>query len=250
MSALQTFRVRVRTWWRELPTREQRLVGAAGVVVALALMWWVALAPALRTLSTARAAHAQLDLQLQQMLALQAQARALQALPRANREDALRALETSVNEGLGGSVRMQTAGGNTAEGVLVTLRATPATSFAQWLTQARGNARALPREIHVTRSQAAAPASSYGGPVAAGTPGNFGSAGGFPGMPPGAMVIPGGRPPPPGGPVSISGRTGMPPGNPVSSVVAPHVSIVGASTGAEALGARWDGTLVMSLPAR
>lgn len=213
MSALQTFKARARTWWRELPAREQRLLGIAGVVVALALVWWVGLAPALRTLSTARIAHAQLDIQLQQMLALQAQARALQALPRANRDDALRALETSVNEGLGGSVRMQTAGSNAAEGVLVTLRATPATNFAQWLTQARGNARALPREIHVTRSQAAS--------TGVGNAAN-----------PGAMAMPGGRPPPPGGPVSATGAS------------------VPTAAAAEALGARWDGTLVMSLPAR
>lgn len=250
MSPLQTFRLRARTWWRELPAREQRLVGAAGVVIALALTWWVALAPALRTLSTARAAHAQLDIQLQQMLALQAQARALQALPRANREDALRALETSVNQDLGGNLRMQAAGGNTAEGVLVTLRAAPATSFAQWLTQARGNARALPREIHVTRSQ---PVVVSGVPAAAGNqgntgyPGNFGGPGGpggFQGMPPGAMAlaVPGGRPPPPGGPVSIAGRAGLPSGG--------LVTVIGTTTGAEALGARWDGTLVMSLPAR
>ncbi len=235
MSALQTFRTRARTWWRGLPAREQRLVGIAGVVIALALAWWVGLAPALRTLSTARIAHAQLDIQLQQMLALQAQARALQALPRANRDDALRALETSVNEGLGGSVRMQTAGASATEGVLVTLRATPASSFAQWLTQARGNARALPREIHVTRSQA----------PAGGVPSGVGGPGGFSGLPPGAMAGPGARTgPPPGGLVPAAGRSGPATGRPVSTSGAP------ASAGAEALGARWDGTIVMSLPAR
>ena len=243
MSALQTARTRLRTWWRELPAREQRLVAIAGVVVALALLWWVALAPALRTISTARIAHAQLDVQLQQMQALQVQARALQALPRANRDDALRALESSVNDGLGGSVRMQTAGSSATEGVLVTLRATPATSFAQWLTQARGNARALPREIHITRSQAAASSA----PVGANVPG---SPGGFSGLPSGAMPSPGMRTgPPPGGPVSMSGRMGPPPGGPVSMAGMPATGQPVAAS-AEALGARWDGTLVMSLPAR
>jgi len=243
MSALRTARTRLRTWWRELPAREQRLVAIAGVVVALALLWWVALAPALRTISTARIAHAQLDVQLQQMQALQVQARALQALPRANRDDALRALESSVNDGLGGSVRMQTAGSSATEGVLVTLRATPATSFAQWLTQARGNARALPREIHITRSQAVASSA----PVGANVPG---SPGGFSGLPSGAMPSPGMRTgPPPGGPVSMSGRMGPPPGGPVSMAGMPATGQPVAAS-AEALGARWDGTLVMSLPAR
>ena len=235
MSALRNFGTRARTWWRELPTREQRLVGVAGTIVVLALVWWVALAPALRTLSTARIAHAQLDVQLQQMLALQAQARALQALPRANRDDALRALEATVNEGLGGSVRMQTAATSAAEGVLVTLRATPATNFAQWLTQARGNARALPREIHVTRSQSA-PANVAGS----------GNPGGFTGMPPGTMAVPGGRPPPPGGPVSGFARPGATPGGAATATGA----FVQAAPAADTSGARWDGTLVMSLPAR
>ena len=235
MSALQTFRARARTWWRELPAREQRLVGIAGAVIALALVWWVGLAPALRTLSTARLAHAQLDVQLQQMLALQAQARALQALPRANRDDALRALETSVNEGLGGSVRMQTAGASATEGVLVTLRATPASSFAQWLTQARGNARALPREIHVTRSQA----------PAGGVPSGGGGQGGFSGLPPGAMAAPGSRPGFPPGGSGPTGRAGSPGG-----LVSTAGAGAPAPAGPEALGARWDGTLVMSLPAR
>ena len=231
MSALRNFGTRARTWWRELPTREQRLVGVAGTIVVLALVWWVALAPALRTLSTARIAHAQLDVQLQQMLALQ-------ALPRANRDDALRALEASVNEGLGGSVRMQTAATSAAEGVLVTLRATPATNFAQWLTQARGNARALPREIHVTRSQAA--------PAAAGGAAGTGNPAGFSGMPPGTMAVPGGRPPPPGGPVSGFARPGATPGGAATATGA----FVQAAPAADTSGARWDGTLVMSLPAR
>jgi hypothetical protein len=50
--------------------------------VALALLWWIALAPALRTLAAAPAEHAQLDAQLQQMATLQNRAKALQSQPR------------------------------------------------------------------------------------------------------------------------------------------------------------------------
>ena len=35
--------------WKALAPREQNLVLAAGGIVALALVWWVALAPALAT---------------------------------------------------------------------------------------------------------------------------------------------------------------------------------------------------------
>jgi general secretion pathway protein M len=144
-------------WWPSLALREQRLVQGMVALLLLALLWWVGLAPALRTLATAPAAHVELDAQLQRMSALQIQARALQSQPRASRDEALRAIESSVQQSLGGNAQMQVAGAG--EGVLVTLRGTSADGLAQWLAQARGNARAVPREVHLTRSQAgAAPA--------------------------------------------------------------------------------------------
>jgi general secretion pathway protein M len=230
MNAVDTLKARWNAWWPGLAQREQRLVMAAAALAALALLWWVGLAPALRTLSTASAAHAQLDTQLQQMLALQAQARTLQSQPRANRDEALRTLETSVGEVLGGNARVQGAGGAAAaaEGVLVTLRATPAENFAQWLAQARVNARAVPREIHMTRSQAAAgaPAAAASAPVAvpsvnAGPPSNL------------ALSM---------GPQARSARPSTPP---PAFAPAPAATVNAATPGM-----RWDGTLVMSLPGR
>ncbi len=197
---IEALQARWQAWWPELAPREQRMVIVAGALVALALIWWVALAPALRTLATAPAAHAELDAQLQQMAALQIQAKALQSQPRANREDALRALETSVRQGLGPNAQIQVAGAGAGEGVLVTLRATPADGLAQWLAQARGNARAVPREVHLTRTQGSAP-----------VPGR--SAGAFPSGPGAANAA-------------------------------------AAAAAAADTRVRWDGTLVMNLPAR
>jgi general secretion pathway protein M len=199
---IEALQARWEAWWPELAPREQRMVIVAGTLVVLALVWWVALAPALRTLASAPAAHAELDAQLQQMSALQIQAKALQSQPRANREDALRALETSVRQGLGPNAQIQVAGAGTGEGVLVTLRTTPADSLAQWLAQARGNARAVPREVHLVRTQAGA-----AGPVRA-----------------------------PGGPSSFPGRPS-----------AANAASAAAETDTRV---RWDGTLVMNLPAR
>ena len=142
--------------WAALAVRERRMAAAAIAFVALALLWWIALAPALRTLAAAPAEHAQLDAQLQQMATLQNRAKALQSQPRLARDDALRALETSVREGLGTTnAQLMTAGG---DGATVTLRATPASTVAQWLAQARGNAHAVPREVHLTRAPSAPPA--------------------------------------------------------------------------------------------
>lgn len=138
--------------WDALEPRERRLAGWAITLVMLALLWWVALAPALRTLALARGEHARLDAQLQQMSTLAAQAKALQGQPKANRDDALRALESSLRQQLGPNAQLTSGGAG--EGVTVMLRGTPADVLAPWLAQARGNARALPREAHLARAQA------------------------------------------------------------------------------------------------
>lgn len=150
MKWLESLEARWQAWWPELEPREQRMIMIAAALVALAFVWWVALAPALRTLWAAPAEHARLDAQLQQMTALQTQARALQSQPRASRDDAMRALETTVRQNLGPSAQIQSAGA--AENVTIALRSAPADALAQLLTQARSNARAVPREVHLIRS--------------------------------------------------------------------------------------------------
>lgn len=144
MKALQTLRAR----WQQLAPREQLLAAAAAAVVAAALVWWIAFAPAIATLRTAEAQHRGLDAQLQRMLALQAQAQAMQSQPRLGHEEALRLLELSIRQHLGVSARYSIAG----ERVTVTLAGARADALAQWLTQARVNARALPGEARLQRN--------------------------------------------------------------------------------------------------
>ena len=136
--------------WQQLAPREKILVAGAALLVALALGWWLAIAPALATLRSADAQHRALDAQLQHMLALQAQAKALQSLPRQSRDEALRLLEASVQQRLGTSARTVIA----QERVTVTLSGTSADGLAQWLTQARVNARAVPAEARLSRNPA------------------------------------------------------------------------------------------------
>jgi general secretion pathway protein M len=138
----------LRTRWEGLRPREQAMVAAAGALVVLALLWLVLLGPALATLRTAEGQRRTLDSQLQQMGALQAQAKALQAQPKQNHDEALRLLELSVRQRLGTTARMVIAG----ERVTLTLSGTAADALAQWLTQARVNARALPSEAHLLRN--------------------------------------------------------------------------------------------------
>ena len=134
--------------WDELRPREQAMVAAAAAVVAVALVWLVALGPALSTLRSAEAQRRALDIQLQQMRALQAQAQALQSQPKLSYDEALRLLEQSVAQRLGTTARMVIVG----ERVNITLTGTAPDAFAQWLTQARVNARALPSEARLHRN--------------------------------------------------------------------------------------------------
>ncbi len=155
--------------WMLLAPRERRMISIAVTLVVLALLWWLALAPALKTLRAAPAENARLDTQLQQMATLQGRAEALKARPQASRDDALRALETSVREKFGQNAQLMTNSGT--EGARLTLRAMPADTLTDWLVQARGNARAVPSEVHLSRAQARA-----GGNAPSGLPGQAAAA--------------------------------------------------------------------------
>jgi general secretion pathway protein M len=141
----------LRAQWQGLPPRQRLLLaGAMGVLLAV-FLWWVALAPALATLRTAPAQHQILDAQLSAMRQLQAQAlamrEAMQALPPLSREEAQRALEATIRQNLGETARLTLS----AEGATLTLSGVSGQALAQWLTQARVEARTLPTEAHLNR---------------------------------------------------------------------------------------------------
>jgi general secretion pathway protein M len=131
-----------------LAPREKLMVIAAAVVVALALVWLVAIGPALATLRTADEQRRSIDSQLQRMAALRTQAQAMQSQPKQNRDEAMRQLEQSVRQRLGTTGRVVIAG----DRVTITLTGTPADALAQWLAQARTAAHTLPGEAHLTRN--------------------------------------------------------------------------------------------------
>jgi general secretion pathway protein M len=140
----------VKARWGGLRPREQALVAGASLVVAFALVWLVALSPALKTLHASEEQRRALDTQLQRMRGLQQQAQSLQSQPKLGYDEATRLLEASVSQRLGTTARMVIAG----DRVTVTLTGTPADALAQWLAQARVNARAIPGEAHLTRNAA------------------------------------------------------------------------------------------------
>lgn len=150
MNLLQQWRSR----WRGMPAREQRLALMALAVLSLALLWWLALAPALAVLRAAPAQHRMLDGQLQQMLQLQAQAKALQAQPVLSLDATRLALEAALKPlGPGAQMTVQ------FDRVTVTLKAVDATALAQWLATVRQNAHVAPAEARLVRN----PAGSWDG---------------------------------------------------------------------------------------
>ena len=140
--------------WNSLLPREKTLVQVTAAVIGVALLWWLAVAPALQTLRTANTRHQALDTQLQQMKRLQAQAQQLQTQPKIGADESLRALEAAVKQRLGTGGQLNVAG----DRATVTLKAVPAEAIAPWLAQVRSNARALPVEARLVRNTTAAAA--------------------------------------------------------------------------------------------
>ncbi len=134
--------------WQALSPREQRVVSLLGALLAVLLFWLIAIAPALNTLRDSDHRRAQIGQQHAHMLALQAQAQALQTRTPISRDEALRNLQ-----GLTPGAQMQL--NVQGDRVMVQLKAVPAAALANWLTRARSQAQALPVEAHLTRSNTA-----------------------------------------------------------------------------------------------
>lgn len=132
-----------------LSPREQRAVRLAAWILGLALLWWVGLAPALRTLGQAPEKHVRLDRELALMQSLAGQAevvRSQNATPTPARAVAVRAIEEATRTlGTGAQVNLQ---GDQAS---LVLREVPADALARWLQQVRINARVLPVQAQLQR---------------------------------------------------------------------------------------------------
>ena len=148
----------LKLWWAGLGAREQRLVGIAGLIVGIALLWWVAIAPALTTLRTTGQQHAAIDSQLQSMRVLANQARDLRANRPLSYDESLRNLESSVKQTLGSGATLAVTDSRAS----VSLRAVNADALALWLNQARINARVVPSEMRLTRTASATTSAAAG----------------------------------------------------------------------------------------
>jgi len=135
-----------RARWAGLAPRERALVGGAVVLVVLALLWGVAIAPAWRTLRSAPAERARLETQWQTMQRQAAEVRALREAPPLAPGLAVQALQAAT-ERLGPAARLTLQG----DRAVLTVTALPGPALMQWLAESRRGARAQPVELRLSR---------------------------------------------------------------------------------------------------
>jgi general secretion pathway protein M len=133
-------------WWQGLGRRERLWLVSGALFVGAALLWWVALAPALRTLARTPAQIDAADAQLQTMHRLAAEARDLRAAPPVTMEQATEALKSATGR-LGDKARLTLQG----DRAVLTLNGVGSGALRDWLAEVRSGARARPVEATLTR---------------------------------------------------------------------------------------------------
>ncbi len=132
--------------WSALAPRERMAVMVAAGFVAVLLLWWIAIAPAWRTLSRAPAQMDELDAQIQQMQRLAAEARELKGAVPVTPSQAEAALKSATQ-------RLGERGTLTVRGDRATLKLTgiDGVSLRDWLNEVRSGARARAVDVQLTR---------------------------------------------------------------------------------------------------
>jgi general secretion pathway protein M len=151
----------LRQRWQALAPRERRIAGWLGWAIGLALLWFIGVVPAWRSVSSAPARLDQLDAQLQQMQRLAGEATTLRALPPVGGLQAQAALKTAT-DALGSAARLQLGG----DRATVTFTNATGTQVRDWLAETRSTARTRPIEANLTRG-----AQGYSGTVVVQMPG-------------------------------------------------------------------------------
>lgn len=136
------------SYWRQLKMNERRLILVAFWVILAVLLWLFAIAPAYKITKAAPEQHRALDVKLQSMRTLAIEAKALQSMPKLSLDDAQKALQSTVTQRFGSNAQLSLAG----ERATLTLKNADPQELAQWLTQARVNARALPAQAKLSRN--------------------------------------------------------------------------------------------------
>ncbi|MDI9334116.1 MAG: type II secretion system protein GspM [Cytophagales bacterium] len=135
----------ISAWLAQRNPRERQLLYGAMACLLAALLWWVAIAPALQTYRESDAAHSKLDAQILAMQSMAAEAAALKALPAANKAQTQTWLDEATKRLAKGVLTMQ---GDHAQ---ISFAGTAPETLAVWLAEARAVARLTPIEAHWKR---------------------------------------------------------------------------------------------------
>lgn len=135
-------------WWRQRAPREQQLLAGCLALVLLALLWMLALAPALKTLGQHDARMATLQTELAHMQALEAQARQLKTQSAPGGGNAQQALQVQTDTLLGKQADLSVRTG----GATATLRAVSPQALGRWLAAIRTEAHAKVVQARLQRS--------------------------------------------------------------------------------------------------
>lgn len=134
--------------WARLPGREKNGVRLSVLLILSFLLWQLSIKPSLATLRTADAQARALGAQLQAMQALQLRAQAVQKQPALGLDEAVRALSAATQQTLGASGQMVVAG----ERASITVKNASPDALAEWLAQARLNARSALIEARIVHA--------------------------------------------------------------------------------------------------
>lgn len=145
-SAWRSAREQAGARWQALAPRERLALASAGAIVALFLVWTIAIQPAWKTVRSAPAQLDQLEVQLQSMQRLAAEARDLRALPPVSTAQASLALKGATDR-LGPKAQVVVQG----DRATLTLNSVPPEALRGWLGEVRSAARARPLEVRLTQ---------------------------------------------------------------------------------------------------
>ena len=131
--------------WRSLAPGERRLLGWLLLLLAATALWFAALAPAWRTLASAPAHIDKLDVQLQSLQHMAAQAKQLQARPVLARSEVVRALDTLSTQRFAALASLQSG----ADRTTVNLKGVASEALVAWLGQVRQNIGAVVEQANL-----------------------------------------------------------------------------------------------------
>lgn len=143
ITALEPMRAR----WDRLPGREKNGIRLAGLLALGFVLWQFSIAPSLATLRAADVQARSLGMQMQAMQAMQLQAQAVQKQPALGFDEAVRALTAATRQTLGAGAQMVVSNDRAS----ITVKDASPDALAEWLMQARLNARSALVEARLVR---------------------------------------------------------------------------------------------------